>query len=32
MQVAVLVEEMRREGYEVLISRPTVIKRKIDGK
>ena len=31
MQVAVLVEEMRREGYEVLISRPTVIKRKIDG-
>ncbi|MBT4224354.1 MAG: translational GTPase TypA, partial [Opitutae bacterium] len=32
MQVAVLVEEMRREGYEILISRPTVIKRKIDGK
>ena len=32
MQVAVLVEEMRREGYEVLISRPTVIKRKIDGR
>jgi len=32
MQVAVLVEEMRREGYEILISRPTVIKKKIDGK
>ena len=27
MQVAVVVEEMRREGYEVLVSRPTVIKR-----
>jgi GTP-binding protein len=32
MQVAVLVEEMRREGFEVLISRPTVIKQMIDGK
>ena len=32
MQVAVLVEEMRREGFEVLISRPTVIKKQIDGK
>ena len=30
MQVAVLVEEMRREGYEVLVSRPTVIKKRID--
>ena len=30
MQVAVLVEEMRREGFEVLISRPTVIKKKTD--
>ena len=29
MQVAVLVEEMRREGYEVLVSRPTVIKKRI---
>ena len=28
MQVAVVVEEMRREGFEVLVSRPTVIKRK----
>jgi len=32
MQVAVVVEQMRREGYEVLVSRPTVIKREIDGK
>jgi GTP-binding protein len=32
MQVAVVVEEMRREGYEVLVSRPTVIKREIDGR
>lgn len=32
MQVAVLVESMRREGYEVLVSRPTVIERVIDGK
>ena len=31
MQVAVVVEEMRREGYEVLVSRPTVIKREING-
>ncbi|MDP0499919.1 MAG: translational GTPase TypA [Verrucomicrobiota bacterium JB022] len=28
MQVAVLVETMRREGYEVLVSRPKVITRK----
>lgn len=32
MQVAVLVESMRREGYEVLVSRPTVIEQEIDGK
>lgn len=32
MQVAVVVEQMRREGYEVLVSRPTVIKKEIDGK
>ncbi len=32
MQVAVVVEEMRREGFEVLVSRPTVIKREIDGR
>ena len=32
MQVAVVVEEMRREGFEVLVSRPTVIKKMIDGR
>jgi len=31
MQIAVLVETMRREGYEVLVSRPTVLYREIDG-
>ena len=31
MQIAVLVEQMRREGYEVLVSRPQVITRVIDG-
>jgi GTP-binding protein len=31
MQVAVLVETMRREGYELLVSRPTVIERIVDG-
>jgi GTP-binding protein len=31
MQVAVLVETMRREGFELLVSRPTVIERTIDG-
>jgi len=28
MQIAVLVEEMRREGYEVLVSRPRVITKR----
>ncbi|PTY00513.1 translational GTPase TypA [Opitutus sp. ER46] len=32
MQVAVLAETMRREGYEFLVSRPTVIERTVDGK
>ncbi|MDF1815687.1 MAG: GTP-binding protein [Verrucomicrobiales bacterium] len=32
MQVAVVVETMRREGFEVLVSRPTVIKKRIEGK
>ncbi len=32
MQIAVLVETMRREGYEVLVSRPTVVYREIEGK
>ncbi len=31
MQIAVLVEQMRREGFEVLVSRPKVITKKIDG-
>ena len=31
MQIAVLVETMRREGFEVLVSRPTVIYRIKDG-
>lgn len=31
MQIAVLVEQMRREGYEVLVSRPQVITRKVEG-
>jgi GTP-binding protein len=32
MQVAVLAETMRREGYEFLVSRPTVIEKIVDGK
>lgn len=32
MQIAVLVETMRREGYEVLVSRPQVITRKVEGR
>ena len=28
---AVLVETMRREGFEVLVSRPTVLYKEIDG-
>ncbi|MEM1221466.1 MAG: translational GTPase TypA [Verrucomicrobiota bacterium] len=32
MQIAVLVETMRREGFEVLVSRPTVLFKEIDGK
>ena len=32
MQIAVLLETMRREGFEVLVSRPTVLFKKIDGK
>ena len=30
MQISILVEQMRREGYEVLVSRPEVIYRKDD--
>jgi GTP-binding protein len=32
MQVAVLVETMRREGFELLVSRPTVIEKTVNGK
>ncbi len=32
LQLAVLIETMRREGYECLVSRPEVITREIDGK
>src|ERR1035437_4168704 len=32
MQVAVLAETMRREGFEFLVSRPTVIEKTVDGK
>jgi GTP-binding protein len=31
MQIAVLVETMRREGYELLVSRPTVIEKYVNG-
>jgi GTP-binding protein len=31
MQVAVLVETMRREGFELLVSRPTVIEKEVNG-
>jgi GTP-binding protein len=31
MQIAVLVETMRREGFELLVSRPTVITKKVEG-
>ncbi len=32
MQIAILVEQMRREGYEVLVSRPEVILKQKEGK
>ncbi|MDX2187897.1 MAG: translational GTPase TypA [Opitutaceae bacterium] len=31
MQIAVLVETMRREGFELMVSRPTVIEKVVDG-
>ncbi len=31
LQIAILIETMRREGYEFAVSRPEVIKREIDG-
>ncbi|MFM7494900.1 MAG: translational GTPase TypA, partial [Acidimicrobiaceae bacterium] len=32
LQLAVLIENMRREGYELQVSRPEVITKEIDGK
>ena len=32
LQLAIIIETMRREGYEVAVSKPTVITREIDGK
>ncbi len=32
LQLAVLIETMRREGYELQVSRPEVVTREIDGK
>ena len=32
LQIAVLVETMRREGYEFAVSRPEIIPREVDGK
>ena len=32
MHLAVLIEKMRREGYEVQVSRPEVIMKKVEGK
>jgi GTP-binding protein len=32
LQIAVLIETMRREGYEFAVSRPEIILREIDGK
>ncbi len=32
MQIGVLVEEMRREGYEFSVSRPEIITRELDGR
>lgn len=31
LHLSILIEEMRREGYELLVSRPTVINKVIDG-
>ena len=32
MQIAIIVEQMRREGFEILVSRPEVIFKREDGK
>jgi GTP-binding protein len=31
LQLAILIETMRREGYELQVSRPTVVTREVDG-
>jgi len=31
LQLAILIETMRREGYEVMVSKPTVVTREVDG-
>jgi GTP-binding protein len=31
-QLAIIIETMRREGYEVMVSKPTVVTRQIDGR
>jgi GTP-binding protein len=31
MQIAILIEQMRREGFEMLVSRPTVITKTVNG-
>jgi GTP-binding protein len=31
-QLAIIIESMRREGYELMVSKPTVVTREIDGK
>jgi GTP-binding protein len=32
LQIAILIETLRREGYEIAVSRPEIIVREIDGK
>ena len=32
LQIAILIETLRREGYEFAVSRPEVIKREVDGR
>jgi GTP-binding protein len=32
LQIAILIETLRREGYELAVSRPEIIRREIDGK
>jgi GTP-binding protein len=32
LQLAILVEQMRREGFEVTLSRPEVVKKEVDGR